>query len=154
MKFVQLKTGAAESPYIPITCEEVSMENRRVSTLAAIVTIGIMLFSGHTLAQTTTDSITATARFVATPGREAELEARLLKNVEFVRKAEPGHIYQLLRSKKDPSAFFLYQVYPSLAALEHHNKVITPASQKENGPLPEGILARPPEFERFQALTE
>jgi len=49
------------------------------------------------------DSIAVTARFYATPGREAEVEVRLLQVLAFVRKAEPNITYRLQRSQKDPT---------------------------------------------------
>ena len=94
------------------------------------------------------------ARFVATPGREDELEARLLKTVEFVRTAEPAYTFRMHRSTKDPSVFLFYEVYPSRAALDQHSNITLPASRKEFGPLAEGLLARPPEIERFRALNQ
>lgn len=100
------------------------------------------------------EGIVVTARFVAAPGREAELEARLLKTVAFVRQAEPNYVYRLQRSLKDPAVFMFYEVYPSLAALEQHSNVTLPASRKEFGVMAEGLLARPPEFERFRPLLE
>ena len=49
-------------------------------------------------------------------GREAELEAIILKSVEFVRKAEPDITYRAYRSKKDPSVFVYYEMYSRLDA--------------------------------------
>ena len=95
------------------------------------------------------DSIAVTARFYATPGREAEVEARLLQVVAFVRKAEPNITYRLQRSQKDPTVFLFYEVYPTAAAREAHGKVTMPAFAKEYDPPPEGLYSRPPEVETY-----
>ena len=98
------------------------------------------------------EAITVVARLQASPGREAELEARLVKVAEFVHRAEPGHTYFFLRSTKTPGLFLSYEIYPSMAALGVHGKVTLPAASKELGPLPEGLLARPMEFELLQPI--
>ncbi len=100
------------------------------------------------------ESVVKLARLVAAPGREAELEGRLLKTVAFVRKAEPGITYKLYRSKKDPAVFLVYEIYPSQAASDYHSNVTLPAYSKEYGPRPEGLLARPLEFEVLQPLSD
>lgn len=100
------------------------------------------------------DSVIVISRQYAAPGREAELQERFLKVIAYVRKVEPGHTYRLYRSKKDPTVFVFYEVYPSQAAFEHHAKVTFPAMRKELGPPAEGIFARPAENETFTALTD
>lgn len=99
------------------------------------------------------ESIAVTARFYATPGREAEVEARLLQVVAFVRKAEPDITYRLQRSQKDPTAFLFYEIYPTAAAKEAHGKVTMSAFAKEYGPPPEGLYSRPPEVETYSPLA-
>ena len=98
------------------------------------------------------EPIAVTARFYATPGREAEVEARLLQVVAFVRKAEPGITYRLQRSHKDPTVFVFYEAYPTASAREAHGKVTIPAFLKEYGPPVEGLFARPPEVETYSPL--
>jgi quinol monooxygenase YgiN len=120
--------------------------------------VGIGLCAVLALTQTSNasaadEAIVIVAKFVAA-GREAELEARPLKTAAFVRKAEPNYIYRFQRSVKDPAVFMFYEVYPSLAALEQHSNVTLPAPRKEFGVIAEGLLARPPEIERFQPLPE
>ena len=100
------------------------------------------------------DSVILIARFYATPGREAELEAIILKSVEFVRKAEPEITYRAYRSKKDPSVFVYYEVFPSQTAFDKHVKEILPAFRKEFGLPVEGLVARPPEIEFLRALAD
>ena len=86
------------------------------------------------------ESVTKISRHYAVPGREAEVEARFLKLVAFVRKAEPNVTYRLYRSMKDPSVFLFYEVYPSQAAREEHENVTTPAFRKGAGST-EGLFA-------------
>jgi quinol monooxygenase YgiN len=74
--------------------------------------------------------------------------------VEYVRRAEPNITYRLQRSMKDPSVFLYYEVYPSEAAFDNHVKVVLPAMTKEIGPRPEGMLARPPEGEKFRPVEK
>ena len=123
-------------------------------SLARIILCGILLVGAAQIASAADESVTIISRIYASPGREAEMEARLLKLVAFVRKAEPNITYRLLRSKKDQTVFSLYEIYPSQAAAEKQFKVTLPGSGKELGPTPEGLSARPFEFEMFRALTD
>ncbi len=104
-------------------------------------------------AQAADEPITVIARLQASPGREAELEARLAKLQEFVHKVEPSTTYFFLRSTKTPGLFLSYEIYPNKAAAGEHMKVTLPASNKELGPAAEGLLARPMEYELLQPLT-
>ena len=88
------------------------------------------------------------------PGREDEAQARFLKLVEFVRKAEPNTIYRLHRSNKEPAVFLGVGVYESQVALEHHRNVVLPALRKEYGPAPEGMFARPEETELYRDISK
>jgi len=99
------------------------------------------------------EPIAVTARFYAAPAREAEVEARLLQVVAFVRKAEPNITYRLQRSQKDPTVFLFYEAYPTTTAREAHAKVTVPAFLKEYGPPAEGLFARPPEVETYSPLA-
>lgn len=100
------------------------------------------------------ESVTVVARIYVTPGREAEAEGRFLKLIEFVRKAEPNVTYRFHRSRKDPSLFVTYEIYPSQAAAGEHMKVTLPAFAKEVGPTPEGLLARPMEIELLRQISD
>ena len=128
----------------------------RRSTITVTATcLLVMLLAGvAVVAHAADESVTVTARLYATPGREGELEARILKSIEFVRKAEPDITYRAYRSKKDPSVFFYYEVYPSQAAFDRHAKETVPAFRKEAGPPAEGLFARPPEIEFFRAVGD
>lgn len=98
--------------------------------------------------------VAAFSRFVVSPGQEAEFEARLLRTAEFLRKAAPDMTFHAHRSKKDPQVFVVYESWPSLAANEHYRTVVRPARVKEFGPMPTGMLVKPPEAEFFSRLTD
>ena len=126
---------------------------RSVLSLARTILCGVLLMGAAQIACAADESVALIARFYAAPGREAEVEARFLKVVAFVRKAEPNITYKLYRSKTDPSVFMFYEVYPSQAARDEHQNVHIPAFQKEFGAVPEGFYARPAEREFFRALA-
>jgi quinol monooxygenase YgiN len=87
----------------------------------AFFSIGI-LTSVSFVARAAEEPVTVTSRYYAAPGREAEVESRFLKIVEFVRKAEPNITYRLYRSNKDPSVFLFFEVY-------HRNRHLTSMSR-------------------------
>jgi len=122
-------------------------------TLAAVAAYSALLLAIPGISFAADESVTIVARVYAAPGREAEAEARLVKVVAFVRKAEPGTVYRLYRSKKDPTVFMFYEVYPSDAARAHHGKVTLPAFAKEYGPAPKGLFARPIDVDVYRALV-
>ena len=109
--------------------------------------------AAYAQAQASDGPVVLVSRFYPTPGREDELQARFLKVVEFVRKAEPNTVYRLNRSTKEPVVFLWYEVYESQAALENHSKVVLPAFRKEYGPAPDGIFARPSETEIYRDVS-
>ena len=119
----------------------------------ALVSTGI-LTTVPFVARAAEEPVTVTSRFYAAPGREAEVESRFLKIVEFVRKAEPNITYRLYRSNKDPSVFLFFEVYPSQSAFDEHVKVTLPAVRKEYGPPAEGLFARPAETDLFRSLVD
>jgi quinol monooxygenase YgiN len=86
--------------------------------------------------------------------REAELEARLLRLVKYVKQAEPNITYRLHRSAKEPTVFLYYEVYPSQAAYDQHSTQTIAAFRKKAGQPPEGIFSRPTEVEAFGLLAE
>ncbi len=100
------------------------------------------------------ERVVIVARYSPTPGREAELEARLLRALKFMKQAEPNVSYRLHRSAKEPTVFLFYEVYPSQAALDQHLTVTLTAFRKEAGPVPEGIFSRSPEVEAYGFLAE
>jgi quinol monooxygenase YgiN len=120
------------------------------SVLASALTASALLaWTGLANSQTSDGPIVLVSRFYATPGRENEVQARFLKIVEFVRKAEPNTVYRLHRSAQEPAVFLWYEAYESQAALDTHRNVVMPAFLKEQGPRIEGLFSRPPETESY-----
>ena len=120
--------------------------------LISFLLAGAQFSIGVTTVHAADEPVVLIARFLVTPGQEAVFEERNLKVVELVRKAEPDVIYRLQRSTTNPSQYVFYEVYPSQAAFDRHVKETLPAFAKEAGPRPEGMLARPPEVEKFVPL--
>ena len=91
-------------------------------------------------------------RLYPAPGREAELEARLVRIVKYLKRAEPTVTYRLHRSAKEPTVFMFYEIFPSQAALDHERDTV--AALRKRDPPPDGIFGRPPEVETFGLLVE
>jgi len=123
----------------------------RLTTILCAVLSSVIIPENARAAE---EPIIQIARFVASPGREEELEARLIKTVAHVHKTEPGLTYRLFRSKDNPAMFIFYEVYPSKAALDFHRNVSIAEFRKEHGLMPEGVLARAIEVEVFVAVPE
>jgi len=100
------------------------------------------------------DPIMVLVRFHPTPGREDELRTRLVRLRDFVNAHAAGVTYTLYRSRTDPVVFLLHETFPSQAALEDQTRTIFPAFQREHGPIPEGIVTRPVERERYRQVPE
>jgi quinol monooxygenase YgiN len=69
-----------------------------------------------------------------------------------VKKAEPDITYRLHRSVKEPAVFLFYEIYPSQAAFDKHRTETMPAVRNVVGPIPEGLLTKPPEIETYRIL--
>jgi quinol monooxygenase YgiN len=127
-------------------------------TIAVRAVRGGMLFglllSLHQVGWTGDDPIVVFSRVYATPGREAELEARLVKQVAFVKEAEPNVTYRFYRSVKDPTLILTYEVFPDKATVANHMKVVLPAFRAAAGAAPDGLLAKPPESEVVQGFAQ
>ena len=91
-------------------------------------------------------------RYYPAPGREAELEARLVRIVKYLKQAEPTVSYRLHRSTKEPTAFMFYEIFPSQAALDHERETV--AALRKRDPPPDGIFGKPPEVETYGLLVE
>jgi quinol monooxygenase YgiN len=100
------------------------------------------------------EQVVIVARVYPTPGREAELEARLLRLVKYVKQVEPNITYRLHRSAKEPTVFLYYEVYRSQAEYNQHSTQTIAAFRKEAGQAPEGIFSRPTEVEAYSLLAE
>jgi quinol monooxygenase YgiN len=98
------------------------------------------------------DVFTVVAKLRARPGREAQLEAVLTRQVAAVRANEPDCLaYRLHRLAQDPTAFLFYEQYRSEAAFERHRKAAHLAAfQAER----KDLVAGPAEVEIYRALTD
>jgi hypothetical protein len=61
---------------------------------------------------------------------------------------------RLYRSGTEPVVFLLHETFPSQAALDDQTRTIFPAFQREHGPIPAGIVARPVVPKRFREVRE
>jgi len=136
-----------------LTTERMTMR-ASVYVVCAIVALATLVTTGVSDAQTADGTFVMVRKNFPTTGREEELKARFLKLVEFLRKAEPNAVFQLHRTTNEPVVFLWYEVFESQAALDYHLKVVIPAFQKEFGPTPEGILARPSESETYRNISK
>jgi len=98
------------------------------------------------------EQVVIVGRYYPAPGREAELEARLLQVLKHLKQAEPNVTFRLHRSAKEPTVFLFYDVFPSQAALDHERETV--AALRKKDPPPEGIFSRPPEVETYGFLAE
>jgi len=122
---------------------------RTLMVVTAFCTTGLLPF-----AATASEQVFVIVRTFAAEGRESELQARSLKQIEFLRKAEPTATFRLYRSAKTPTTFLWLEVYESQAAYENHLKVVIPNFRKEVGPPPQGLMAKPPESEPYVELAK
>jgi len=127
---------------------------RSMRHLAAIVVATAVLGFAVPLVHATDDSFTVLVRFYPVSGREAELQARLTKLKDFGHVPNPGVTYTLHWSATLPVVFLMYETFPSRAAFDDMAARVFPAFQKENGPIPVGIAARPVEREVFRAVSD
>jgi len=91
-------------------------------------------------------------RLYPAPGREAELEARLVRIVKYLKKAEPTVTYRLHRSAKEPTVFMFYSIFPTQAALDRSRALVADGQKKD--PPPDGIFSRSAEVETYGLLVE
>src|SRR5882672_866078 len=86
------------------------------------------------------EQIITVGRYYPAPGREAELEARLVRIAKYLMKAEPTVTYRLHRSAKEPAVFMFYVTYPSQAALDHARATVADGQKRD--PPPDGIFGK------------
>jgi len=86
--------------------------------------------------------ITYFVRMHAVEGREAEVEAILLENVDRIRAGEAGNLaFAVHRSLDDPGEFWLYETWVDETAVDRHESGPEFASYKERiRPLTHSIL--------------
>jgi quinol monooxygenase YgiN len=118
-------------------------------TIQGLALIALFAISGQVARAD--EQVIIVGRYYPAPGREAELEARLLRALKYLKQAEPHVAYHLHRSAKEPTVFLFYEVYPSQAALDQHRPVV--AAFRKEDPVPEGIFGRPAEVETYGFLA-
>ncbi len=127
--------------------------DRIATTLwAAIVLLAAILGIEARCARADDEPVTVIVRFYPTAGREDELLTRLTRLRDYVNANVPGVTYRLYRARSEPTMFLLYETFPSQTAVEEMAKTVFPAFQKQAGPIPQGIVTRPVEPERFTEL--
>jgi quinol monooxygenase YgiN len=104
-------------------------------------------------AKSADQQIAVTSKIYPAVGREDELEERLIRVAQLVKKLEPEFTFRLQRSLNEPVFFLLYQIYPSQAAFDRHTAQTMQIVRKEMGPPPEGLTARLSEIEYFRILV-
>jgi quinol monooxygenase YgiN len=98
------------------------------------------------------DVFTVVAKLRAQPGREAELEALLKRQVAAVRANEPDCLaYRLHRQAQDPTLFLFYEQYRTPAAFDTHRKAAHLAAFHGER---KDLVAGPPEVEIYRAVTD
>jgi quinol monooxygenase YgiN len=117
-----------------------------------VIALGVTLVFVPIVTAQQKDVITVTAKYYSKEGKEAEIQALMLKMAEAVKKEEPDCLcYRPHRSEKSPTVFLWYEQYRSDAALEFHRKAPHLADyRKQLGPL----LAKPTEVETYRSLAE
>ncbi|HMA87365.1 MAG TPA: antibiotic biosynthesis monooxygenase family protein [Burkholderiales bacterium] len=127
-----------------------------MGTKVGCLLFGVLLSLSAALLPTAqaADPVVVVVKVFPTPGREEELNARYLKQLEFLKQAEPRSSFRLHRSASpnDPTSFLWYEVYESQEALDHHLKVVMPNFQKTFGPTPKGLIARPSEHTNYRQI--
>jgi quinol monooxygenase YgiN len=98
-------------------------------------------------------SVFVFSRIYVTPGREAEAEARLSKQLDFVLQSVPGITYRYYKSTKTPGLFVTYEVFPDKATAQKVVKEVLPEFRAKFGAVPEGLLAQPTEIEVVRPLV-
>src|SRR6476646_2675650 len=91
-------------------------------------------------------------RLYPAPGREAELEARLVRIAKYLKQREPTVTYRLHRSAKEPTVFMFYSIFPTQAALDRSRATVADGQKRD--PPPDGIFGRSGEVETYGLLVE
>lgn len=117
--------------------------------LSMMVAVSAPIYAAQTNAE---EPIVVVVRVFPGAGREDELQARYLKQLEFLRRTEPNARFALHRSTKKPITFLWYETYESQADLDNHLSTVMPGFRKEFGPTPQGLIARPSDSESYVEL--
>ena len=95
--------------------------------------------------------LTVMAKIYPKAGREAEVEALLMKMAAAVRQHEPDClVYRLHRSTGEPALFYFYEQYRTDAAFEFHRTAPHLAGYRTEM---KELVARPSEIELYRSLT-
>ena len=95
--------------------------------------------------------LTVVARIYPKTGREADVEALLVKMAAAVRQHEPDClVYRPHRSASEPATFYFYEQYRTDAAFEFHRTA--PHLAGYRGQMKE-LMARPTEIDIYRSLT-
>ena len=96
--------------------------------------------------------LTVLARIHPKPGREAEVQALLVKMADAVRRHEPDClVYRPHLSQGSPATFCFYEQYRSDAAFEFHRTA--PHLAAFRAELRE-LVSRPTEVDLYRSLTD
>jgi quinol monooxygenase YgiN len=121
--------------------------------MAAVFGVALAVLSEPRQVKSADAQFGVTSKIYPAVGREDELEERLIRMTQLVKKLEPEFTFHLQRSMNEPVFFVLYQIYPSQAAFEKHRVETMQTVRKELGSPPEGIMARLSEIEYFRILV-
>ena len=89
-------------------------------------------------------------RLKTNPGKGPDFEAAFAIQAAGVRASEPGNkLYQLVRSRQDPDAYVVMELYDDDAALEAHRNA---PHMVENRPRMAGLVAPGTSIELFDAV--
>jgi quinol monooxygenase YgiN len=95
--------------------------------------------------------LTVVAKIHPKAGKEAEIEALLVKMAAAVRQHEPDClVYRPHRSTGDPAVFYFYEQYRSDAAFEFHRTAPHLAAYRTEM---RELVSRPTEVDLYRSLT-
>jgi quinol monooxygenase YgiN len=96
--------------------------------------------------------LTVVAKIFPKAGREAEVEALLVKMATAVRQHEPDClVYRPHRSTTEPASFYFYEQYRSDAAFEFHRTAPHLAGYRAEL---KDLVDRPTEIGLYRSLTD
>ena len=91
--------------------------SRSLFSLSGAVGAALVLAAGSPqVANAADEPVVVVVKVYPGVGREDELQARYLKQAEFLRRMEPNASFRLHRSLREPVTFLWYETYPSQAA--------------------------------------
>ena len=118
--------------------------------LGSVLVVGTLAMGAAPAARAGDEPTIFVVKFFPAEGREDEAQARLAKLAKFVPANNPGVTFRLHRSIKKPVVFFLYETFPSQAAMDTQQKTVLPAFLTEFGASPDGLWVKPNEVETYR----